>query len=94
MHATLIRRQLGGLIPPKIATPKLVSGGSGAGLAPLVDFYSKLPKGSAPARPTGIKGRYFSGSNASGKPLVALIVGLFAIGYTLDYNQHHKNHAH
>ena len=24
MHATLIRRQLGGLIPPKIATPKLV----------------------------------------------------------------------
>lgn len=24
MHASLIRRQLGGLIPPKIATPKLV----------------------------------------------------------------------
>lgn len=24
MHATLIRRQLGGLVPPKIATPKLV----------------------------------------------------------------------
>jgi hypothetical protein len=37
-------------------------------------------------RVSGIKGRYFSGSNASGKPIVALIVGLFAIGYTLDYN--------
>jgi hypothetical protein len=24
MHASLIRRQLGGLVPPKIATPKLV----------------------------------------------------------------------
>jgi hypothetical protein len=24
MHSTLIRRQLGGLVPPKIATPKLV----------------------------------------------------------------------
>ena len=24
MHATLIRRSLGGLVPPKIATPKLV----------------------------------------------------------------------
>lgn len=26
MHATLIRRQLGGLVPPKIATPNLVVG--------------------------------------------------------------------
>ncbi|KAF8223924.1 hypothetical protein L208DRAFT_1411184 [Tricholoma matsutake] len=97
MHASLIRRQLGGLIPPKIATPKLVAGESGTGLGPLVDFYSKLPKGQAAQRVGGIKGRYFSGSNASGKPIVALILGLFAIGYTLDYNmhlKHHKNHAH
>jgi len=62
------------------------SGGSGAGLAPLVDFYSKLPKGEAAARVSGIKGRFFSGKNASGKPLVALIVGIFAISYTIDYN--------
>lgn len=62
------------------------SGGSGAGLGPLVNFYSKLPKGPATARVSGIKGRYFAGSAASGKPIVALIVGLFAIGYTIDYN--------
>ncbi|RXW12047.1 hypothetical protein EST38_g10043 [Candolleomyces aberdarensis] len=97
MHASLIRRQLGGLVPPKIATPKLVSGGSGAGLGPLVDFYSKLPKGASTARVSGIKGRFFDGKNASGAPLVYLIVGLFGIGYTIDYNmhlKHHKNHAH
>ncbi|KNZ80311.1 ATP synthase subunit f, mitochondrial [Termitomyces sp. J132] len=86
MHASLVRRQLQGLIPPKIATPKLVSGESGTGLGPLVDFYSKLPKGQATPRVGGIKARLFSGANASGKPIVALIVGLFAIGYTLDYN--------
>jgi len=97
MHASLIRRQLGGLVPPKIATPNLVSGGSGAGLKPLVNFYSKLPKGQATARVGGIKGRYFGGGNASGKPLVATILVLFGIGYTIDYNmhlKHHKNHAH
>jgi len=97
MHATLIRRQLGGLVPPKIATPRLVSGGSGDGLQPLVNFYSKLPKGNSIAGVGGIKGRYFSGPNASGKPLVALIFGIWAISYTIDYNmhlKHHKNHAH
>jgi len=62
------------------------SGGSGAGLAPLVNFYSKLPKGEVTPRVSGIKGRYFSGANASGKPLVALIVGIFVVSYTLDYN--------
>ncbi|KIL58024.1 hypothetical protein M378DRAFT_87068 [Amanita muscaria Koide BX008] len=86
MYASLVRRQLGGLVPPKIATPKLVSGETGTGLEPLVNFYSKLPKGEATARVSGIKGRLFSGANASGKPLVGLIVGLFAIGYTIDYN--------
>ncbi|KAK0477297.1 mitochondrial F1-F0 ATP synthase subunit F of fungi-domain-containing protein [Armillaria novae-zelandiae] len=97
MHASLIRRQLGGLVPPKIATPKLVSGGSGEGLAPLVNFYSKLPKGSATARTGGIKARYFLGNNVSGGPYLALVLGLFGIGYTLDYQmhlKHHKNHAH
>jgi len=62
------------------------SGGSGAGLQPLVNFYSKLPKGNAVASVSGIKGRYFSGANASGKPLVALIFGIWAISYTIDYN--------
>ncbi|KAK7438060.1 ATP synthase f chain, mitochondrial precursor [Stygiomarasmius scandens] len=87
MHASLVRRQLGGLVPPKIATPKSVAGGSGAGLSPLVNFYSKLPKGSSTASTSGgLKGRYFAGSNASGLPLVALIVGIFGLGYTIDYN--------
>ncbi|KAJ3730782.1 mitochondrial F1-F0 ATP synthase subunit F of fungi-domain-containing protein [Lentinula raphanica] len=103
MHASLIRRQLGGLVPPKIATPKSVSGGSGDGLGPLVNFYSKLPKGAATARVSGLKGRFFNGANASGMPLLALIGGLFGIGYTIDYHmhlkilrkiEHHKNHAH
>ncbi|KAF8340816.1 mitochondrial F1-F0 ATP synthase subunit F of fungi-domain-containing protein [Amanita rubescens] len=94
MHPSLVRSHLSGLVPPKIATPKLVSGDAGSGLGPLVDFYSKLPKGQAAPRVGGIKGRYFTGANASGKPLVAVIVGLFLIGYTIDYNKHHKNHPH
>ncbi len=65
---------------------KQQSGGSGAGLEHLVNFYSRLPKGEATARVSGIKGRYFSGGNASGKPLVALIFGIWAISYTLDYH--------
>ena len=51
-----------------------------------MDFYSKLPKGQGAPRIGGLKGRLFSGANASGKPLVALIGGLFLIGYTIDYN--------
>ncbi|KAF8652500.1 hypothetical protein AX16_004373 [Volvariella volvacea WC 439] len=99
MHASLVRRSLSGLVPPKIATPRLVSGGSGAGLTPLVDFYSKLPKGTAgtTARVGGIKGKWFNGANASGAPIVAVIVSIFAVSYTIDYNmhlKHHKNHTH
>ncbi|KAI5120452.1 hypothetical protein M0805_008499 [Coniferiporia weirii] len=96
MYASLARRQLSSLIPPKVATPKSLSGGSNAGLAPLVEFYSKLPKGSAPtsASSGGLRGRYFESANASAKPLVFTILGIFALGYTIDYNKHHKNHAH
>ena len=61
-------------------------GGGAAALAPLVAFYSKLPKGRAPAPALrGIKERWFNGRNASGAPLLALIVGVFVAGYTLDY---------
>jgi hypothetical protein len=63
------------------------SGNSGGGLGPLVDFYSKLPKGHAPARFGGIKGRFFSGKNASAGPALAIIGGLFLIGYTMDYQR-------
>ncbi|KAJ7120727.1 mitochondrial F1-F0 ATP synthase subunit F of fungi-domain-containing protein [Mycena crocata] len=98
MHASLARRTLGGLVPPKIASPKLVSGVSSGPLGPLVTFYSKLPQGRARAAAMmGLKARYFSGKNASAAPVVALIGGLFLIGYTIDYNlhlKHHKNNAH
>ncbi|PAV16785.1 ATP17 subunit F of the F0 sector of mitochondrial F1F0 ATP synthase [Pyrrhoderma noxium] len=97
MHSSLVRRQLSTLIPPKVATPKSLSGGSGAGLAPLVEFYSKLPKGPATAQSSGIKGRFFDGKNASAKPLVFTILAIFGLGYTIDYNmhlKHHKNHVH
>ncbi|KAJ8515570.1 hypothetical protein ONZ45_g7037 [Pleurotus djamor] len=98
MHASLVRRQLGGLVPPKIASPSLLSGGSGDGLAPLVNFYSKLPKGPATASAgRGLKARFFNGKNASGAPIVATVFAIFALGYTIDYQmhlKHHKNHAH
>jgi len=64
----------------------LQSAGQGADLAPLVNFYSKLPKGPAPAsKSRGIKARYFNGANASASPIVAVIFGLFTFGYILDY---------
>ncbi|KAJ7476604.1 mitochondrial F1-F0 ATP synthase subunit F of fungi-domain-containing protein, partial [Mycena latifolia] len=82
------RRALGGLVPSKIATPKLVSGDSTGPLGLLVAFYSKLPKGPAPASAMrGLKGRYFSGKNASAAPVLALIGGIFLIGYTVDYQR-------
>ncbi|KZV61178.1 unnamed protein product [Peniophora sp. CBMAI 1063] len=98
MHASLIRRSLGGIVPPKIAAPTILSSGQGSELAPLVAFYSKLPKGPAPPPPAAsLKAKFFDGKNASGKPLVYGIIGIFLIGYTLDYQmhlKHHKNHPH
>ncbi|KAH7927648.1 ATP17, subunit F of the F0 sector of mitochondrial F1F0 ATP synthase [Leucogyrophana mollusca] len=97
MYASLVRRQLGGIIPPKIATPSHLSSGGGEGLAPLVNFYSKLPKGPAPSTVGGIKARYFNGKNASAAPVVWTILSIFTFGYIIDYQmhlKHHKNHAH
>ncbi|KAJ7495318.1 hypothetical protein FB451DRAFT_1020191 [Mycena latifolia] len=97
MHGSLIRRSLHGLVPPKIATPKLV-----------VRCSPVAPTRVAPSRPSspspapvpairGLKARFFSGKNASAAPVLGLIGGLFLIGYTMDYQRafsHHKNHAH
>ncbi|KAI0271723.1 mitochondrial F1-F0 ATP synthase subunit F of fungi-domain-containing protein [Gloeopeniophorella convolvens] len=98
MHASLIRRQLSGLVPPKIASPSILSAGQGADLSPLVAFYSKLPKGPAPAASArGLKARYFNGKNASAAPIVVTVLAIFGLGYTVDYQmhlKHHKNHAH
>jgi hypothetical protein len=64
----------------------LQSSGQGAGLAPLVEFYSKLPKGPAPTRAGGgIKARFFNGKNASAAPFYATILTIFGLGYTIDY---------
>ncbi|KAF9651605.1 hypothetical protein BDM02DRAFT_3154209 [Thelephora ganbajun] len=95
MQPSLVRRQLGGIVPPKIASPTLLTGGSGGSLTPLVNFYSKLPKGPAPRSSFGgLKAKYFTGKNASAAPILATILGIFTIGYTIDYQKHHKNHAH
>ncbi|KZP08815.1 hypothetical protein FIBSPDRAFT_1052162, partial [Athelia psychrophila] len=94
----MLTRQLGGIVPPKIATPSHLSGGSGASLDPLVAFYSKLPKGPAPASGFGgVKARFFNGKNASSVPLWGTIISVFLLGYTIDYQmhlKHHKNHTH
>ncbi|KAH9982039.1 mitochondrial F1-F0 ATP synthase subunit F of fungi-domain-containing protein [Lactifluus volemus] len=86
MHASLVRRQLSGLVPPKIASPSILSAGKGADLTPLVAFYSKLPKGPA-SEPAirGIKARYFNGKNASASPIVVTFLAIFGLGYTIDY---------
>lgn len=69
-----------------MSTYLLQSSGQGSELAPLVAFYSKLPKGPAPPPPAAsLKAKFFDGKNASGKPLVYGIIGIFLIGYTLDY---------
>ncbi|KAJ7837310.1 hypothetical protein B0H13DRAFT_1544024, partial [Mycena leptocephala] len=65
---------------PKIATTKLVAGNSAGPLGPLVAFYSKLQKGPAPIR--GLKPHFFARKNASARPALALIGGLFLVGYT------------
>ena len=71
---------------PETLTCSRQSSGQGSELAPLVAFYSKLPKGPAPSpRAASLKAKFFDGKNASGKPLVYGIVGIFLIGYTLDY---------
>ncbi|GJJ15276.1 hypothetical protein Clacol_009552 [Clathrus columnatus] len=85
MHSTLARRALGNLVPPKIATPSSVSGGSAASLAPLVQFYSKLPKGPAPQRAGSFGAKLLNAKNASGKPILVTIASLMLLGYTIDY---------
>lgn len=69
-----------------VRPPSVQSSGSGGGLGPLVNFYSKLPKGPAPTTAAGgIKGRFFNGKNASAAPVLFTILGIFGLGYTIDY---------
>lgn len=72
--------------PAVLLTVMWQSSGAGGGLGPLVNFYSKLPKGPAPASTVGgIKARYFDGKNASAAPVLFTILGIFGLGYTIDY---------
>ncbi|TEB27412.1 hypothetical protein FA13DRAFT_1794811 [Coprinellus micaceus] len=99
MHASLIRRSLGGLVPPKVATP-------GSLYVVMQDprifdsprrLLRQASQGQLHRWRSGIKGKFFNGANASGAPFATLIVVLFGIGYTIDYNmhlKHHKNHQH
>ncbi|KAH9815880.1 mitochondrial F1-F0 ATP synthase subunit F of fungi-domain-containing protein [Melampsora americana] len=96
------------LIPPKIASVQALSGTSTATrMKRVVEFYSKLPKGSidksASTSSVGLnpfnryKAKYIDGENASATPLVHAILGLFLVGYTIEYNMHlkfHKNNHH
>ncbi|KAI7875275.1 mitochondrial F1-F0 ATP synthase subunit F of fungi-domain-containing protein [Mucor mucedo] len=91
------------LIPPNVAAATRLSGSAKDGqISQLVDFYKKLPKGAAEvAKPVGpfarYKAAYIDGENASVTPLLHLIFGVFAIGYTIDYQchlKHHKNGNH
>ncbi|KAF8133363.1 hypothetical protein EV363DRAFT_1259040 [Boletus edulis] len=82
MLPTLVRRQFTGLIPPKIATPSHLTAGSGAGLAPLVNFYSKLPKGRAPPAT-------FDPEKKAVNRLGLTLLFFFGVGYTIDYNSTH-----
>ncbi|GAA5872758.1 hypothetical protein JCM8547_006334 [Rhodosporidiobolus lusitaniae] len=91
--------RLATLVPPKIASPSAIGAPqSAARMQRVVGFYSALPKGAAPAKKVGVspfaqyKARYFDGPNASAAPFLHAIVGLFLVGYTIDYNMHLKHH--
>ncbi|ORX35463.1 mitochondrial F1-F0 ATP synthase subunit F of fungi-domain-containing protein [Kockovaella imperatae] len=92
MHASVARRSLGALIPPKIATPGAVSSGStSARTANVVEFYSRLPKGSASASyNNSIKNKYFN--QARGTALGYTVVGMFVMGYSISYYLHLRHH--
>ena len=84
-----VRHSSGLPIPPKLATPKSVKFSSAGNTDAVVNFYKALPKGSEPEkRVSGIKGKYFDGKNASGKPIIATMVVLGLFGYALEYNGH------
>ncbi|GJN92858.1 hypothetical protein Rhopal_005898-T1 [Rhodotorula paludigena] len=96
--------RLAALVPPKIASASAIGAPQTAARnAKIVQFYSALPKGPAPKKQVGLspfaqyKARYFDGENASAAPFLHAIVGLFLVGYTIDYNmhlKHHKNNHH
>ncbi|EEB05816.1 F0-ATPase subunit F [Schizosaccharomyces japonicus yFS275] len=89
-------------IPPIIANFEAVRRDPNAKtLSELGQFYSKLPKGPAPA-PTynsfmGWYSNKYFGKKASGKPVLHLIAGIFLLSYASEYYfhlRHHSAHEH
>ncbi|TGZ85451.1 hypothetical protein EX30DRAFT_392797 [Ascodesmis nigricans] len=99
--STVFRRGLSTIIPPKVASPSIGAARDAARMARVVEFYSKLPRGPAPApKAEGLIGRYkakYFGEKTSPMPLVHVIGALFLLGYGQNYYfhlRHHKNNAH
>ncbi|RPB29418.1 hypothetical protein L211DRAFT_832120 [Terfezia boudieri ATCC MYA-4762] len=79
----IVKRGISTLIPPKMASPAVTPF--------VVDFYTKLPK-KTPGLLGGYQDKCF-GKNASGMPIVHVIVGIMAIGYAQAYNFHMRMRA-
>ena len=98
LERIVMRRALSTLIPPKVVSAKnLGSAPNAQRIAKVVDFYKSLPQGPAKAAaPTGVVGRfkakYFDGENASGMPIVHLVLGIITLGYSMEY-YFHLRHA-
>ncbi|KAL4901889.1 hypothetical protein BDW74DRAFT_159126 [Aspergillus multicolor] len=98
----IARRGLSTLIPPKIASPNAIGAAKDAArMDRVVNFYAKLPRGSAPeTKATGLIGRYrarYFGDKPSAAPLAHAIGGILILGYSMEYYfhlRHHKNHPH
>lgn len=95
--------RLGSLVPPMLKLQAIGVNSSATRMNRVVDFYSKLPKGALPKKSAGVnpiaryRQAYFEGPEASAAPIGHLIVVLFLVGYTIDYNMHlkfHKNGHH
>lgn len=81
------------LVPPPIASPNAIGAPKDAArMSRVVSFYSKLPKGPAQFKNSGLwsayKTRYFDAGKESGAPLLHAIAVLFLMGYSFDYYFH------
>ncbi|CRG90595.1 hypothetical protein PISL3812_07639 [Talaromyces islandicus] len=105
----ITRRALSTLIPPKIASPTAIGAAQDAArMERVVNFYARLPRGSAPApKPTGLleryQARYFNGKKASPMhdlmisrrtktALVHVIGTLLLVNYSIQYYYHLRHH--
>ncbi|GMM28275.1 F1F0 ATP synthase subunit F [Martiniozyma asiatica (nom. inval.)] len=91
------RRSLSTLIPPKIASPvNLGSNPAAKRMEHIVAFYSKLPRGAAPAvSPKTPFAIYRETYRNKGSPVLHYAVFFLLVGYGLEYYfhlSHEKEH--